>query len=664
MRLALLAVGAMGSQTGSPAMYKVVEMLRGVKTTTENDLKSAQKTYTKVDCTVTSTMKKNAKLREENAEKIEDAQAELDALDSTTLTDEAERLVSSINGKKAEKKDADNELQKLTDTHDAYQADLQAGIDALNAAQGELQKKGSLLSTRRITSLLATKLAPKHRDMIESAMKVDKQAPAAYESQLGTIITLVKNLIVQYGQEQIDGNKQFQKQKSAMEAMISELATAIADLQAALESGDGEAAAKMKRKKELDTLIADAVAENQAADAEDADMKALDKENKDSFNKFEADATAKMAAIDKALDILHNDEARAHFHKVADESGTFLLQRSARVSRANAKASVSSEMSASALSAVQTLLTAIDDFSTELDTEATSITDSISSCTSKSNNALEAAKQAAEQVDGFSASIASLEATIASEQEKQRELTTKIEEETAAKIEANEKFAEEVAELTAAKKDLIEAALISGKAIGALKEYGPQDGSPNPLDSVITMLNSLKSGFQNDADDRQNEVDNLTKINTDMNKRVGTQQDFDAESIGKDAAVVTVADDASIIGGLEGERNVSLTEENSAAEKKVTEEGNKAASLEVLYGQDGTTGVLGDFKGMQPGCDYWMINGPGRKDAIIKEKAALTAARQVLSSKDLGLAAGDEASLDAREAGADAKKHEQAHVAP
>jgi len=57
-----------------------------------------------------------------------------------------------------------------------------------------------------------------------------------------------------------------------------------------------------------------------------------------------------------------------------------------------------------------------------------------------------------------------------------------------------------------------------------------------------------------------------------------------------------------------------------------------------------------------------MINGPGRKEAIIKEKAALTAARQVLSSKDLGLAAGDEASLDARVAGADEKKHEQAHV--
>lgn len=646
--------------SGSPAMYKVVEMLRGVRSTTEADLKAAQKTYTKIDCTVTSTLKKNAKLREENAEKIEDAQAELDALDSTTLTDEAERLVASINAKMTEKTDADNELQKMTDDHNAYQADLQAGVDALNQAAQELSKKGpSLLAKNRtITSLLSTKLAPKHRDMIKAAMETEKQAPAAYESQLGTITTLVKNLIIQYEQEMIDGNKQFEKQKAAMEAMISEIATAIADLQAALESGDGEAAAKLKRKTELQSLIDDAVAENNAADAEDADMKALDKENKDTFSAFKTDAEAKMAAIDKALDILHNDEARAHFHKVHDEAGTFLLQRSARVSRAHAKATVSTEMDSAALSAVQTLLDAIDDFSSELDQEAKDITTSIGTCENKSQDALKAAKQAAEQVDGFSASIASLEATIASEQEKQKELTEKIVQETEAKEKANKKFVEEEAELQSAMADLTEASRISGKAVDALREYETPAEGQNPLDSVIAMLENLKRGFENDATDRQTEIDKITQINADMNVRVGTAETYDGEN----PAVVAVADADSIIGGLEGERNISLTEENAASQKKVTEESNKAASLEVLYGQDGTTGVVGDFKGMQPGCDYWLINGPGRKDVIIKEKAALTAARQVLSSKDLGLAAGDEASLEARETGADAKKHAQTHV--
>jgi chromosome segregation ATPase len=642
-------------------MYKIVEMLRGVRTTTESDMKSAQKTYTKIDCTVTSTMKKNAKLREENAEKIDDAQAELDALDSTTLTDEAERLVAAINGKKKEKKDAEAELQNLTDTHDAYQADLQSGVDALNAASGELQKKGSslLVRNRRIASLLSTKLAPKHRDLIMSKLEKEKQAPEVYESQLGTIITLVKNLIVQYEQEKIDGQKEFDKQKSAMDAMISELATAVADLQAALESGDGEAAAKMKRQKELQELIDNANAENQAADKEDEDMKALDKENKATFEKFEKDADAKIAAIDKALDILHNDDARAHFHKVADESGTFLLQRSARVSRAAARAGVTHAMSASARSAVGTLLQAIDDFSVELDTEAKSITTSVANCNTKSNNALESAKQAAEQVDGFSASIAQLEATIAAEQEKQKELTEKIVEETEAKEEANKKFAEEKSELEAAAADLLQAASISRNAISALKEYEkPADATTNPLDPVIAMLENLKSGFKNDADDRQAELDDLTKINTDMNVRVGTAQEYDSEK----PAVVAPEDAESIIGGLEGERNVSLNEENDAAEKKVVEEGNKATSLEQLYGADGAGGILGEFKSMQPGCDYWMVNGPGRKEAILKEKTALIAARQVLSSKDLGLAAGDEATLEAREAGADAKKHEQAHI--
>lgn len=638
-------------------MYKVVEMLRGVRTTTEAEMKLAQKTYTKVDCTVTSTMKKNAKLREENAEKIEDAQAELDALDSTTLTDEAERLVAAINAKKQEKKDADAELQKLTDEHDAYQSDLQAGIDALSNAQTELQNKGtSLLARNRgVESLLVTKLAPRHRQEIMSALKIGKQSPEAYESQLGTIITLVKNLILQYQQESIDGQSQFDKQQKAMIAMISELATAIADLQTALENGDGEAAAKMKRKNELQEVIDDALAENAAANAEDADMKKLDAENKATFKAFSTDASAKIAAIDKALDILHNDNARARFHKVADESGTFLLQKASRVGKIEAVASLSEQST----SAVATLLQAIDDFSSELDAEATSITKSIKTCTGKASDALESAKQAAEQVDGLSASIAQLTATIAAEQEKQKELTKKIVEETEAKEEANKKFEEEKTDLTSAKADLVEAARITGDAITALKEYEkPEGATTNPLDPVVAMLENLKRGFTNDADDRQKEIDDITQINTDMNIRVGTAQVYDAEK----PAVVAVEDAESIIGGLEGERNVSLTEENAADKKKVVDETSKATQLEVLYGADGKGGVVGEYKSFQPGCDYWMINGPTRKDAIMKEKSALIAARQVLSSKDLGLAAGDEATLEARAAGADEKKHEQAHV--
>lgn len=388
-------------------------------------------------------------------------------------------------------------------------------------------------------------------------------------------------------------------------------------------------------------------------------MRALDAENKSTFKKFSDDATAKIAAIDKGLDILHNEKARAQFHTVHDQAGTFLLQKSARISRMHAKEAVSSELSQSAMAAVDVLIQAIEDFSTELDTEAKSITDSVATCNTKSNDALQAAKQAAEQVDGFSASIAQLEASIASEQEKQKELTEKIVEETAAKEEANKKFAEEEAELNIQAKDLEEAARITSSATDALREYEkPADAMTNPLDPVIAMLESLKNGFKNDAEDRNSEITRIAEINTDMNKRVGTAQPYDGEA----PAAVAPADSESIIGGLESERNVSLSEENAASMKKVTEEGNKAASLEVLYGPDGAGGLLGNFKQMQPGCDYWMINGPTRKEAILKEKAALIAAKQVLTSKDLGLAAGDEATLEAREAGADAKKHEQAHV--
>jgi len=115
----------------------------------------------------------------------------------------------------------------------------------------------------------------------------------------------------------------------------------------------------------------------------------------------------------------------------------------------------------------------------------------------------------------------------------------------------------------------------------------------------------------------------------------------------------------TVIGDLETERNESIQRENRADKKKTS--GEKAHSQEekTLRGADGAGGVIGTLNLIQPGCDHWMINGPGRKEAIATEIASLLEAKTVLANPDLGLAAGDEAHLDAREAGAD--KHDHAH---
>lgn len=666
-----LSLALVGAVQAAPAMYKVVEMLREIKATTEKDLETALDGYKKTKCTVKMTTEKNNQLIKDNEEKISDANQELDALGSTTLTDESQRLSDAIAAKKKEKADAVQKLEDATKEHNAYIDDLISGIGALNDANTQLANTGGpgLLSQKtRVITALSQKLSPEHQQLLNKAMAGvnAKQAPAAYESQLGTIIKLVKNLIVEYEAEKIDAERQFKKMKTAQDAVITGLGNEVADLTQQFETGAGEAAAKEKREAELNDLIGAATKENNEAKAENTDMAALGKTNEDEYAKFSADGQAKLAAIKAAVEILHNDEARSHFHKVADQTGTFLLQKAAKVEREVArKASVAQEMETQS-AAIQVLLDAIDDFSSELSVEKKAIIESMNECTDKSTTALTAARDEAEQVDGFSAKVASLSAQIEACEENQKELTEKIAEEKKLKEEKNADFDARVIELTGIQSDLNEAARVSKKAIVALQAYSP-DGAvhgaaagSNPLEGVITMIQNLVTGFENDAKDQGDEITTLTKLNTKMNTEVGSISDdkYDGES----PSIVSVKDADSIIGGLETERNDSVQEAMDATTERTENANFKSGSLKTLYGDDGTGGIVGDFGAMQPGCDYWLINGEARKTAIEAEKKALTNAKSVLSVEGLGLAEGDEASLEAREAGADAKKHEQEHV--
>lgn len=170
------------------------------------------------------------------------------------------------------------------------------------------------------------------------------------------------------------------------------------------------------------------------------------------------------------------------------------------------------------------------------------------------------------------------------------------------------------------------------------------------------MLDSSKLQFEKDAKNLRTEVSRLTEENTKMNADVGSPSE-----LSEDGYATAVEDPVvSLIGGLEKDRNISMDKENSARSDKTANENSKSAELKKLYGDDGEGGIWGAIKGRQQQCDYWMINGPTRQDAIDSELKALTEAKIVLENdKELGMAEGDQATLEAREAGADAHQHSE-----
>jgi hypothetical protein len=304
----------------------------------------------------------------------------------------------------------------------------------------------------------------------------------------------------------------------------------------------------------------------------------------------------------------------------------------------------------------------------ELEEEKDNIIASVDKCEKDALQLLENAKETAEQMDGFTSNIRALERKIESEKERQEKFTKTIAEKVEEKEAALKVYQEKMEDLKQIEADLIDAASIVTSAIAALNEYSYQAGGKssyheeiktNPLAGVITMLETIKSDMQSKTKARQTEMSTATTENDKLMTKIGTKT---ALKDAKDFYVAEISAPGSIIGDLEAERNASIDAMNDAQKDLNGDEQSLQSNRKALYGNDGKSGIYGAFVEMQPGCDYWMVNAPGRKTEIADEIASLLQADTILANQDLGMAPEDAGSLAAREKGADAKQHEYAHV--
>lgn len=216
--------------------------------------------------------------------------------------------------------------------------------------------------------------------------------------------------------------------------------------------------------------------------------------------------------------------------------------------------------------------------------------------------------------------------------------------------------------------DLRDAVAIVKKGTSELEKYDYQsagkstyhdDDKTSPLAGVITMLKNISSEMATKIDARKTEKSAATSEHNEYLAKVG---DISPLEDPEDQFVDQINSPDSIIGDLEVERNDSITAMNDAQKSLNGDTISLQSDEGALFGVDKKSGILGAYKEMQPGCDYWMITAPGRKVEIADEIAALLSADTILSNQDLGMASEDVAHLDARAKGADAKDHEFAHV--
>ena len=151
--------------------------------------------------------------------------------------------------------------------------------------------------------------------------------------------------------------------------------------------------------------------------------------------------------------------------------------------------------------------------------------------------------------------------------------------------------------------------------------YTTPASKTNPLATVITMLNGVQKEFETKKAHRSTEIATLDKEHNDQLTDIGIAS---ACPEGEDGCRVEIATPDSIIGLLEKKRNQSIDKENADTVAKNADQVSLQDNDKTLYGEDGKGGLVGAFSKLQPGCDYWMVNGPGRFEEIAAERCGLS----------------------------------------
>lgn len=675
MRVMKLLTGACVVVAGANALVKkspvskVVGLLEDLRTKSEDAGKTDEKSFSKYKCWYDKTKKEFEAYNEKATEELVTKKQYLSDLEKGYVELTPERA----NNEKA-KNAVMKELQLLRATedkrvqaHDENLTNLDKGLGAMDTALDVLKKgagsKAMLMvkgvSIKKVVMmgdavLSATEAADLRHNLGEASRKPDyeklndKSSLNKYSADASsTIIKLVEKMYKQFSKNKTTAEKEAAEALVEFENLQGEKEKELAQYDQALLDGSAESGAKAKKTAEIQEEI-DSI-EKKVADNKDWLQTAGEEytKSREIFDARVANRTAEIAAIGKAIGILHSDDARDMFKDSFESQGQFFLQTGSwktnfhkflhAIKDMRTRKIAIQTLSTMGNSAINQVITTIEDLLTVLDEDDAQDEATVKKCKedlqTEYGNAKDQSVEADKNVDKMAAADAEIEegekiVEEVKESEEEREKSLKDRKELSR--ERLQGFKEEIADDQAA-SSLVGKALVVMRAtftggapdlvqVGAIQrhvqappkpelsyegnETGDQSGGVNIVGILEMIQKDIDADRVDSEKERSEEMDEFSQFMKEDHK----QKEDNAER----------------------RTNAETMVEDNREKRKAADE-SKDAALQLVDTAHSTIESIRANQG--DGCDYFALNFEARKANRRLEREGLHDAITVLKSQ-------------------------------
>lgn len=633
-------VSASRASMGKNAVMQVVEELQKMQKTLEKAMTDDKAAYEKFQCWCDKTLP-------ETTDSIELLKSEIEAAEATAkkMTTKAKKLGTEIATLTKEIDEASSELAemetmraKAIEEYDATFAEYVQTIAALDKAVAVLSKHNSFLQRETMEGVAtmlkgqlenmsrrwAPVLRPSQFDVVKNFLQ--QPTTGAYASASGQIFGILQTM-----------KEDFEKDKAQLEA--DEATSAAAFSKGKKQKQDLIAAkTETRTKKEALQKKCEETAAEQTALAEQkkdtADsttkmlMEATDdcKTNVKNYELRTAGQTKELESVNKALEFLHSDKARAIFKKafgfaqlksesVKKSRRASALLQAAGQKHQSKKLLMLADMAAKMPKAFEKIIKAIDKFikenekTLEDDLMKKNTCDGSIAETKAKIDELKAAKDISEkQIDHLDKQIEKLTSDIETTSEEIASAEQDMKDATFARKEAHAVFLEETTanqgslEILAKTLEILQEVFGQGTALAQVpadqpakfEEYKQNAQAPGVIAMIKSIITKTKEAIADDTKEENEATAQYEQIMQTLNELITDKK----------------------------KEKVSLEEEKAAAE---TEKGTEEGLLKATTGELESATLF--LEGEEKRCDFILKNFDIRYTAINEEIAALKSAK-------------------------------------
>jgi len=676
MRVAVLisSVVAAARITDGP-ITKVVNLLKEIKAGIAADGSAEQQVYDKFACWCEKTTSRKAQAIESGKEQIQALGTSVLTLKgkAATLASEIAQLGRDIAENEEAQKAATAIREKENASYQTETSELQQTIGALEKAVNVLTGAGtktSLLSVRSRVEKAARVHLPKSKAALITAFLKNfydekAQASQAYSPQSATIIGILKDMYTTFVQDLEAQTKDETSAQGAFEGLMEEKKSELETLNRQLTKKEGQ-------KAEAEKMLADTAQQLEDtqltlhSDTEFFDATADEcKAKADDWSERSRLRTEELDSINRALEILDNDDAHALFNKAIKPGQEFTqvnavagaprlqafaaLKKAAKASHSLRLASLAAQLRGSGhfdvvIKEIETMMGVLDREAAQDIEQRDWCKDTTHAKTEEKKNLDWEVKKAAAKIEKLETHKAKLDEHIAETANEIEATNTQIADMTAEREAQHSAFLQ-------AKADDEQAIDLIARATEALTAYYKNNAVDQGKleDTRHTLLQQPEFAVSEDqapeakfsdkgkhSGSSKGVVSLLTMIKEDLQREV--KNGVDSEKASQTSFEKAKASAEELVRTLT-DKKTNLESERADTDAKITSTTEYKASK-----SDESTGVQTELDEMKPNCDWILGAFEKRADHRKAEREGLEQAKSILSGASLGLV-----SVDAKE---------------